>query len=59
MKANKVVVKLTTETLSIDSVPALLIEVAKAMQEESMSGYIKKEDGDEIIWESTYTPVEF
>ena len=58
MKATKYIVKITTETLSLDSVPALLIEVAESMRNENSNGRICKADGDQAEWNSSPRSVE-
>lgn len=50
MKANKYSMIIATETLSPDSIPALLIEVAENIRKESTTGEISKSDGDTIRW---------
>lgn len=58
MKAQKVTLKIEVETLSIDSVRGMLIEVVDSIERETVSGMIRKSDGDEIRWEKEEKPVE-
>jgi hypothetical protein len=50
MKANKVTLNITVEVLSIDSVPALLIELARSIEAENIRGRLGKSDGDTVSW---------
>lgn len=55
MKVRKVTVSVFCETLSIDSVPALLAEVITQIQNEHHSGKLVASDGDCIRWETDYS----
>lgn len=59
MKAQKVTIKVVVETLHIDSVPALLHEIAHQILSENISGVLCKEDGDNVKWEHSAVNVEF
>jgi len=59
MQADKFTVTIKVEVLSIDVVPGLLIEVAKIMEDENKAGYLSKEDGDSIKWETVSEKVNF
>lgn len=49
--SNKVIkVTLEVTVMHIDSVPALLQEVAMIMERESDCGMLEKQDGDKITW---------
>ncbi len=52
MKVDKVTMQITVETTHLDSIPALLYEAAEAIRNETSEGQIRKEDGDEINWDS-------
>lgn len=58
MKANKVTVKINTETLHIDSVPAMLYKVIESIRNEAESGSFIMSDGDSVFWETDREPVE-
>lgn len=59
MKANKVTVTITVEALSIDSVPAMLMQVANSIGDEFQTGTLRAADGDEVSWETKSVPVIF
>ena len=59
MKARKVTTTISIETLHVDSVYALLIEVAKNITDERVNGAFTMEDGDNAIWKCDYREVEF
>lgn len=59
MKAEKVMFVVEIGVLSIDSIPALLRELAYLIEAENTMGEIHKGDGDEIKWSYTTKPVEF
>ena len=42
------------ETLSIDSIPALLADVATQIRNETVSGELVKEDGDTAKWSTIF-----
>jgi len=50
MQANKITFTIEIITLSIDSVPAILVELAKNIKEENTHGLIRKLDGNQIKW---------
>ena len=59
MKATKYIFTVKTETLSIDSVPALLLEAERSIFGESTSGHLVKDDGDTVEWNVKSQNVEF
>jgi hypothetical protein len=59
MKADKVTVKIEVECLSIDVLPSLLADVAKQVDNEAESGYLRMSDGDCIEWKTERKTVEF
>ena len=50
MKIRKYTMIIATETLSPDSIPALLAEVAENIRKETTCGELTKDDGDTIRW---------
>jgi len=59
MNAIRYTLSITTETLHIDSIPALLEKVISEIKEESISGVAEYEDGDNVSWECIKDVVEF
>jgi len=59
MKADKVVVKITIESLSIDVLQSMLLKVIEQVDQEVESGSIQMSDGDYVDWKTTRTPVSF
>ena len=59
MKATKYTMSIETNTLSADSIPALLYELAENIRKESLSGALIKDDGDKISWAICTEKVEF
>ncbi len=59
MKATKFKTSIEIETLSIDSIFSLLIEIAHNINNEITSGELNQDDGDYMTWEITKTEVEF
>ena len=59
MRAQKITVGIITETLSIDSVPSLLVRMMECLGNEMHNGSLTADDGDSITWTTTQTPVEF
>lgn len=59
MKANKVVVTITVEALSIDAVPGLVSQAVEQIQREMVPGELEADDGDAVLWKTSITPVEF
>lgn len=57
MKATKITMTLKVEVLSMDSIPALLCDVANEIHQETVSGVLTKEDGDTVSWEFKRTSV--
>jgi len=51
MREIKVVV--TVKVTSLDSVSALLVEIANAIRNENENGMLEKEDGDYVDWKTT------
>lgn len=51
MKANKITMALKVEVLSMDSIPALLCDVANEIHQETVAGRLTKEDGDTVSWD--------
>jgi hypothetical protein len=50
MTADKITLRIETNTLSIESVPALLQELAANLRADNVEGCINKSDGDMIEW---------
>ncbi len=48
---NKITMNIKVQVLSIDSIPALLRELANNIEGENSKGKLCKDDGDEIAWE--------
>jgi hypothetical protein len=42
---------LKVEVLSMDSIPALLCDVANEIHQETVAGRLTKEDGDTVSWD--------
>jgi hypothetical protein len=59
MKADKVIVTIKMESLSIDVLRGMLASVADRVDEEAESGKLVMADGDQIEWTTERTPVEF
>jgi hypothetical protein len=59
MNANKTILTVTVEVLSIDSTPALLSDVAEQIRGEFHNGSLTSSDGDRVTWKTESTPVEF
>lgn len=59
MQANKFTVTIEIEVLSLDSVPALVSEVATIMRNENRTGSVLKEDGDSVKWGTKSERVDF
>ena len=59
MKANKVVVEITTESLSIDCLRSLLAQATEQVGLGVESGILRAGDGDLVKWETTRKLVEF
>jgi hypothetical protein len=57
MKANKVVVTITVEALSIDCVPSLIRKAAEQIEDEVTSGQLNHDDGDMVDWSTVLQPV--
>ncbi len=58
MRTRKVTMKIETETLSVDSVPSMLYQIANLISEEQVSGSLSADDGDMIKWDIKYEDVE-
>lgn len=54
MEAQKIIFTIKSETLSIDSIPALLREVVDELYNETYGGTHVKSDGDTIEWSIKY-----
>ena len=50
MKACKIMLKIETETLSVESIPGLLQMVIMQMQKEFEGGMLRANDGDTVTW---------
>ena len=59
MKAVKYKVTITTETLSLDSIRTLLLEVANLIANETPDGRLAKDDGDCVEWKCINKSVDF
>jgi len=60
MQATKYSVNINVEALSLDSVPALVMEAVDQMDtNESMAGTVIKDDGDTVDWTVRKKEVEF
>ena len=59
MRATKYTMTVVSSVLSVDSIPALLEEVATAIRKENVAGVIRKSDGDSITWEAESKDVDF
>ena len=58
MKANNITLTVIVEVLSIDSITALLVEVARNIDDENTRGSLIKGDGDSISWDYAEKAVE-
>ncbi len=59
IKTEKVTTVITVETLSEDSVPAMVDDVISQLHMETRNGELVKDDGDTIRWETIKDIVEF
>ncbi len=59
MKAEKVTVTIEMESLSIDTLSAMLCSVMEQVEKEAENGELKMQDGDCIKWKTTRKAVEF
>lgn len=59
MKANKVMVKIEVEMLSIDTLKGLLAEVVSQVQKECETGTLQMADGDSMKWDTKREEVIF
>lgn len=59
MKAQKVMVTITIETLSTDSVRYMLYQAGDKIHSEALNGNLRMEDGDEVTWNTEIKSVEF
>ena len=59
MKAQKIIVTITVETLSPDSVRAVLASAGEQLHREVASGMLRMEDGDMVEWDTVVKEVEF
>jgi len=59
MNAEKVTTTITVETLSVDSVKALLVQAIQQFEDEAHSGTLRMADGDQVSWAITREKVEF
>ena len=59
MKAQKVTVEITMESLSIDTLGAMLAEVVARVEGEAESGKLVMADGDRITWLTRREEVQF
>lgn len=59
MKLRVIEVTVKIEVLSVDSVPGLLHQAARRIEEEQISGAIYHDDGDQVEWQTLFgTPLE-
>ena len=59
MKANKVIVTITVEALSIDCLRGLVYRALEQIADEFESGELLADDGDAVAWETSRSVVEF
>lgn len=59
MKADKVTVKITTESLSIDCLWSLLTQAYEQIKQGMENGSLTADDGDIVSWSTRRDPVEF
>ncbi len=59
MKANKIILTVTVEALSTDSLIALLFQVQDQLGAENVEGCLVSDDGDTVKWAIERIPVEF
>jgi len=59
MKAKKVSVIVRVKTLSLDSIPAMLMKVSENINRESAAGMIRMDDGDQVKWKTKQRSVKF
>lgn len=59
MKANKVIVKIKIESLSIDTLRSLLMQVITQLEGEIENGRLIADDGDSVKWKTTRKEVKF
>jgi len=58
MKAVKRTVTITIETLSLDSVPAMVYKVGREIDSEVIDGSLNMDDGDRAEWTTKTEEVE-
>ena len=59
MKAQKVVINIRIEGLSIDIIDAMVSEAVDRIKREYENGVLEANDGDKVEWQVTKTNVEF
>ena len=59
MKATKYTMSLRVDVLSLDSIPALLVEASARIADEFTTGELVADDGDRIAWSIESKPVDF
>jgi hypothetical protein len=59
VKATKTTMTIKVEVLSLDSIPALLMEVAERVRHEFPNGSLTACDGDQVAWTAEQKEVEF
>lgn len=59
MKAEKIIVTIVVEGLSIDILRGQLEEVLSAVGREHICGCLHSDDGDIVTWKTEKTPVSF
>lgn len=59
MKATKTTMTITIEVLSVDSIPALLSDVAERVRAEFPNGSLTACDGDHVEWKVEQKDVKF
>lgn len=58
MKITKRTIQITIEVFSMDSVLAMLGDVAREYENEATSGTLTMDDGDTVTWKTTHEEVE-
>ena len=59
MQCDKVTVTIKMESLSIQTLRGMLMDVIELVEHEAESGELKMQDGDCITWNTERTPVSF
>ena len=56
MKVEKIKFTVEIEVLFVDVIPAMLIDIAKHVQNEQTSGTLRCDDGDQMQWDTEKQP---